>query len=134
MKQEKAIDWGSFMDVVSEVTELTKGFEKNSDSFPCAQCGRPLSKNSVKHWDFVLCSATCKRRFVARMKADGVCPTKTMQRFFREVFRLARGTVEGQLQSLPLLPTREAWLLYVTGNLHRMEDYRGGNPFFENCW
>jgi len=113
----------SLREILREAATLTKGIP--SGCFPCPECGRPIKLENVAHWNFTVCSCTCKRRFSARMKAQGFDPVKMLQRVFREVFRVARGSVEGQLQDLPLLPTREMFMLYATGNLGRIEEYKG---------
>ena len=84
---------------------------------PCLECGAPIAREKITEPRFMLCSNSCKRRFAARMKADGRDPVAMMDRAFRDVFSISRGhrdLARPRSSELPLLPVRETWLLYVT--------------------
>ena len=87
----------------------------------------------------MLCSNSCKRRFAARMKADGNEPEPMMKRAYHDVFggsKKYRNAGKRKTPELPLLPDREAWLLYATRTMkfHGIEPYRMGGGAFASCW
>jgi hypothetical protein len=84
---------------------------------PCLECGAPIAREKITDPRFMLCRNSCKRRFAARMKADGRDAVATMDRAFRDVFSISRGhrdLARARSAELPLLPIQETWLLHVT--------------------
>ena len=106
---------------------------------PCLECGKPIAREKISDPRFMLCSNSCKRRFAARMKAEGHDPVTMADRAFRDVFSISRGHRDLARQrsaELPTLPDQETWLLYVTRTIApgHIAPYRESGGMFASFW
>lgn len=133
-------DIQSIVNDISAKVSRFKAAKVDPERFaPCLECGKPIDREKISEPGFLLCSNSCKRRFAARMKADGRDPVPMMERAFRDVFSIARGhryLARPRSTELPLLPDQEAWLLYVTRTMAagRLAPYRERGGAFASCW
>lgn len=98
---------------------------------PCIECGAPVAREGITP-ENVCCTASCFRRFKARMKEQGLHPVAVADRWFVDVFGISRGRSAPYKREL--LPKQEAHLLYFTGTLKSIEEYKQGGIFGPNCF
>ena len=107
-----------FLAALNEAIELRRKFHGDPRDFlPCLECGEPIPHGKITDLNHMLHSVSCKRRFVARMRADGRNPELVLEQAHTDAFGIARGSVPGRMMNTEALPDREVLLLKITRHL-----------------
>ena len=121
-------------DILKQAAERAARFDGDPrEAVPCLQCGAAIQRDTITEPRFMLCRASCARRFNARMKADGRDPAKVAERGFFDAVGVTRAP-GGHIPDPPLLPDAEAMLFYSTGTMRDMTPYRTEREMFTPCY
>lgn len=122
------------LQTINEAREKAARFDGDPrTAVPCLQCGAAIRRDTITEPRFMLCRASCARRFNARMLADGRDPAKVAERGFFDAVGVTRAP-GGHIPDPPLLPDAEALLIYSTGAMRDVTPYRMEREMFTPCY